>query len=864
MVAKNSTIEIYRANIANPQDLSATLFWLKNELVSIQRSSFSTEDVIRKLQEAIATIEAGGAKGDKGDKGQAGSKGAPGESIKGDKGDPGPSGASDIADNIVALDSVWSSRKIFDELAGVAPGTDAMTWYDQIYNSTVIHPKSTMVSANGWIAISNTITGAYPFPQPLGNPLPLYPTTPVWDAVNTHTGQVRSGYYIRVTEPGELRSAQVWCPAVSANTTYTLVIVKDPPRASLVTAGPAVDKGDGTVGVPCTAHPFAVGDNLSLGGTVAYTGGYTVASGTTVNEIVFEATYVAETFTGAETVTSSGSNVVRREPIENDSLTAAQWSSVPLNNIFAASGDGFLIYLEAQNFSSTTAVPGEYLFDGREETDGPPVGSFNRNTNQTILRINDIDNLAATPALNTLVGGSTILLQKSGATDNYLQYLVIAAVDKTDYFEFEVQITGSGGTLQSTDVCVLAGSIPVSLATEYISEASKWATPPAWGNFNAYLEHGGVDQSPAADLGFGINFAFQQQVQSPDWDLIALGGGASSSVSSSGLAAVVDDPAPELGGDLDGGRKEITNVRLLQISGDATTYTLEPDAFFGITGDHSYDYNAGFSLLGVVLPPAVIFNGVHTLDRQANPFGMGTLFQANATFKNDPAAVANLAGFYTFAGVNTFQADTQTIAMPLSADTVLNPTFNTINGGTLSVGTVSGVLSAATVDSGATITTRTGFVVNDTIESGTGSITSQAGFSTAAFAAASNWTHVLTGTNIVPTGKHNTYQANEDRNQWNGAHQYKLRSGAVWRTLDYTDHVLEWTGGAIGVFSLPLANTCKGREYVFKSTGAGSIVIAPGTGDTFDLVAGNHTITGGSKIFERWISDGGTNWIQVG
>tara|TARA_R110000851_G_scaffold40320_2_gene101741 strand:- start:3609 stop:6203 length:2595 start_codon:yes stop_codon:yes gene_type:complete len=864
MVAKNSTIEIYRANIANPQDLSATLFWLKNELVSIQRSSFSTEDVIRKLQEAIATIEAGGAKGDKGDKGQAGSKGAPGESIKGDKGEPGASGASDIEDNIVALDSVWSSRKIFDELAGVAPASDAMTWYDQFYNSTVIHPKSTMVSANGWIAISNTITGAYPFPQPLGNPLPLYPTTPVWDAVNSHTGQVRSGYYIRVNEPGELRSAQVWCPAVSANITYTLVIVKDPPRAALVTAGPAVDKGDGTVGVPCTAHPFAVGDNLSFSGTVAYLGGYNVGSGTTANEIVFAATFVAETFTGAEIVSSSGSNVVRREPIGNDLLTAAQWSSIPLNNIFAAVGDGFLIYLEAHNFSSTTSVPGEYLFDGREETDGPPVGSFNRNTNQTILRINDTDNLAATPALNTLVGGSTILLQKSGATDNYLQYLVIAAVDKTDYFEFEVQITGSGGTLQSTDVCVLAGSIPVSLATEYISEASKWATPPAWGNFNAYLEHGGVDQSPAADLGFGINFAFQQQVQSPDWDLIALGGGASSSVSSSGLAAVVDDPAPELGGDLDGGRKEITNVRLLQISGDATTYTSEPAAFVGVTGNHSYDYSTGFLSLGVVFPPAVIFNGVQTLERQANPYGMGTLFQAAATFKNEPSTVANLAGFYTFASVNTFQADTQTIALPLTVDSIVGPAFETINSGVLTVGTLIGISNQATAGAGVTISARLGFSCADVVLAGGATLTSQAGFVTGAFTSPTNYSHVLTGTATVPSGKHNTYQANEDRNQWNGAQQYKLRSGAVWRTLDYTDHFLEWTGGATGIYSLPLANTCKGREYVIKSTGAGAIILVPGTGDTFDGVAGNHTITGGSKLFERWLSDGGTNWIQVG
>lgn len=60
------------------------------------------------------------------------------------------------------------------------------------------------------------------------------------------------------------------------------------------TAGPAVDKGNGFVGIPCAGHGFVQDDTVSITGTTKYDGTYRVEPGTTVNEVVITAPYLAE------------------------------------------------------------------------------------------------------------------------------------------------------------------------------------------------------------------------------------------------------------------------------------------------------------------------------------------------------------------------------------------------------------------------------------------------------------------------------------------------------------------------------------------------------------------------------------------
>jgi len=63
--------------------------------------------------------------------------------------------------------------------------------------------------------------------------------------------------------------------------------------------GSAVDKGAGAVGIPCTAHGLAADESIRIERTKNYNGEYIVV-GITANEIIINATYRPETFTGDE------------------------------------------------------------------------------------------------------------------------------------------------------------------------------------------------------------------------------------------------------------------------------------------------------------------------------------------------------------------------------------------------------------------------------------------------------------------------------------------------------------------------------------------------------------------------------------
>lgn len=70
--------------------------------------------------------------------------------------------------------------------------------------------------------------------------------------------------------------------------------------AKTLDATAADPKGGGLVGIPLTAHGFAAGDYVTIGGTIYYNGEYRIVSVTT-DEFVIKATYIAETFEATDT-----------------------------------------------------------------------------------------------------------------------------------------------------------------------------------------------------------------------------------------------------------------------------------------------------------------------------------------------------------------------------------------------------------------------------------------------------------------------------------------------------------------------------------------------------------------------------------
>lgn len=82
---------------------------------------------------------------------------------------------------------------------------------------------------------------------------------------------------------------------VSSSDTCTLA------RQVTLSAGAVRNVASGLVGLPATAHGLPVGAEITVDGTTAYDGTYTVERGTSANEIIIAHAYVSETLAGDET-----------------------------------------------------------------------------------------------------------------------------------------------------------------------------------------------------------------------------------------------------------------------------------------------------------------------------------------------------------------------------------------------------------------------------------------------------------------------------------------------------------------------------------------------------------------------------------
>ena len=121
-------------------------------------------------------------------------------------------------------------------------------------------------------------------------------------------------------------------------------------------AGPAVDKGGGKVGIPCTDQPFSTDETIYIINSVAYNDRYIVDATSSANEIVITATYAAENFTGEESIHTIG--------LQYNSLIDYQSSVTEVLQQIAAAG-----------FASPTYVDGKYSVV-IDQTQATPIQHF--------------------------------------------------------------------------------------------------------------------------------------------------------------------------------------------------------------------------------------------------------------------------------------------------------------------------------------------------------------------------------------------------------------------------------------------------------------------------------------------------------
>ena len=112
---------------------------------------------------------------------------------------------------------------------------------------------------------------------------------------------------------------------------------------------------------------------------------------------------------------------------------------------------------------------------------------------------------------------------------------------------------------------------------------------------------------------------------------------------------------------------------------------------------------------GGTMSSLVRFGSTVSFLQNANPFGMGPLFNAAGVFQNDPSAASNLGTALSFVGQNTYRANAQAITMAgVMRSHISQEKLDAISGGTASLGQMTHFFVGGNIETGWTVTTRRG------------------------------------------------------------------------------------------------------------------------------------------------------------
>ena len=261
--------------------------------------------------------------------------------------------------------------------------------------------------------------------------------------------------------------------------------------------------------------------------SVIYSGHqYEFTAGAFLKEVLIYPSFVgADYFHRVHLADVTDPNNITYQNIIPAALTAQVWNGVALGNFLVKAGTKLLIWLETVNSGSTTDFSDGWNYDGTQNTAGPSAESWNRRTQNNIVRFT-YQSLGANyqTQLQNLIAGSTITISENGAPDNNYTYTTTGVtVDFGGvYCEIPVSLVSQNGDIPVSNPCDVTFSSPVPSPTTYIESANYWNNfPPDTVNVTPVLEFDGVDQSPGANTAFGVDIRVQNAVASPDYEVLA-------------------------------------------------------------------------------------------------------------------------------------------------------------------------------------------------------------------------------------------------------------------------------------------------------------------------------------------------------
>jgi hypothetical protein len=236
--------------------------------------------------------------------------------------------------------------------------------------------------------------------------------------------------------------------------------------------GVAVDKSDGTVGIPVYHNYMADGDSIKIEGTTNYDGTFTVETGSTTSEIIITATYVAETFP-----TSRSTAVIKyvQPQTEVDALIA--FVSTLWNKDFNSFSayikirDGYYNLAGSQLRINNLRNITDLFFDKEStssaytdastnawDTDNKPITIESTNSGGTLM-------LAGCLVKNFRVGQGVELKNSSSSSSGHALYFYASAVYGTSMHSCRFTVAGSNNAQSGIMQLLSVGLITAQLCT---------------------------------------------------------------------------------------------------------------------------------------------------------------------------------------------------------------------------------------------------------------------------------------------------------------------------------------------------------------------------------------------------------------
>lgn len=241
------------------------------------------------------------------------------------------------------------------------------------------------------------------------------------------------------------------------------------------------------------------------------------------------------------------------EIVQDPVLSEDEWVTIAANSTIVLAGTVLKVYVDALNTGSSTNISGGWFYGGTDNNNEPPSQSWNRNNQNTLVRISktDADSVDRSSELSGVTVDSDISFVQTSDTTKFRKYRVFDnPVDLGTSYGFPVVLTdvGPGGEPALTEVCTTDIDVPIPQPTKYSQLTGHFATNPSFATVEGFLEYDGTPQAGNEDNGFGIDLRFQKAVISEDWEYIAgLAAGQSTSqpAPSSNPMAVFDIPGSQ-------------------------------------------------------------------------------------------------------------------------------------------------------------------------------------------------------------------------------------------------------------------------------------------------------------------------------